>query len=372
MPEAVTNQLSTIRQARGISAAELAKRTEVSRQTIYAIESGSYLPNTAVSLRLASVLEVSVEEIFRLSANPAPQSSKLTSQLLSASPARAGTPVRVCKVGKRHVAVPAEAAPYCLPDAEGMLTKIGRGAIAELLTFSDAPASGKRVVVAGCDPALGILAAEMAREGGVELVAAAASSRLALRWLGEGKVHVAGTHLRDPESGEFNLPFLRREFAGEDLTVVTFAYWEEGFVTAPANPHRIRTVEDLIKRGIRIVNREPGSGSRALLDRLLQDSHVPAKKIVGYEHLASGHLAAAYSVLTGEANCCIATRSAAQAFGLAFVPLQQERFDFVLHRVDLQLPAVRVLLDTLQRASLRRRLEMWAGCETHHTGATLG
>jgi len=372
MPEAVTNQLSAIRRARGMSAAELAERAEVSRQTIYAIESGAYVPNTAVALRLACVLEVSVEEIFRLPANPVPQGSKMTSQLLSASPARAGIPVRICRVGNHQVAVPAAAAPYFLQDADGVLTQVRHGSVSELLTPVDATARRERVVVAGCDPAIGILAAQMAREGGAELVAAGASSRLALRWLKEGKVHVAGTHLRDPESGEFNLPFLRREFAGEDLAVVTFAHWEEGFVTAPLNPHSIRTVEDLRKRGIRIVNREPGSGSRALLDRLLRDSHVSPKKIAGYQHLAAGHLAAAYSVLIGEADCCIATHSAALAFGLGFVPLQRERFDFVLRREILQLPAVRVLLDTLQRASLRRRLEMWAGCETQNTGARLG
>ena len=371
MTERVTNQLATIRQARGIGAAELARRTGVSRQTIYAIESGSYVPNTTVSLRLASVLEVPVEEIFRLSSSPAAKDSKLKAEVLSATPAKPGLPVRISDVGTHQVAVPARPAPYFLPDADGVLTKTGRRAIAELLAFPDAPDRGKRVVVAGCDPAIGFLASQMAREGGVELVAAEASSRLALRWLKEGKVHVAGTHLRDPESGDYNLPFLRSEFAGENLTVVTFAHWEEGFVTAPENPHHIRTAEDLARRGVRIVNREAGSGSRVLLDRLLGEAGLTAKRIAGYDRMAGGHLAAAYAVFGGEADCCIATRSAARAFGLSFVPLQQERFDFALRREALQLPGVRVLLDTLQRASLRRKLEMQAGYETHHTGATL-
>ncbi len=74
-------------------------------------------------------------------------------------------------------------------------------------------------------------------------------------------------------------------------------------------------------------NREPGSGSRALLEHLLKKSGLDSKRIKGYGRVAFGHLAAAYCVVTGEADACIATRSAAQAFGLDFVPLHSERYD---------------------------------------------
>jgi molybdate-binding protein len=205
----------------------------------------------------------------------------------------------------------------------------------------------------------------------VEVVSAAASSKLALRWLQEGKVHIAGSHLEDPETGEFNLPFLRQTFPEEDFAVVTFARWEEGFVTAAGNPLGLRAAADLARKGVRFVNREEGSGSRALLDRLLGEVGLAAARVKGYERVAYGHLAAAYAVLANEADCCLATRSAARTFGLDFAPLQSERYDFVMRRKTMETPMAQSFLDVLQRASLRRRLEVLAGYDTAQTGAQL-
>ena len=95
-------------------------------------------------------------------------------------------------------------------------------------------------MLAGCDPATSLLSNMVERISGVEVVSAAASSKLALAWLKEGKVHIAGSHLEDPKSGEFNLPYVREKFPGEEILVVTFASWEEGLVVAPGNPKRIR------------------------------------------------------------------------------------------------------------------------------------
>ncbi len=166
----------------------------------------------------------------------------------------------------------------------------------------------------------------------MEIVSAAASSKLALSWLSEGKVHIAGSHLEDPHTGEFNLPFIRKVFPGGDFTVVTFARWEEGLVVAPQNPKEIRKIEDLARKNVRIVNREPGSGSRALLDKCLAKAGIDAYRIQGYERVAYGHLAAAYCVVSREADVCIATRSAAQTFGLDFIPLHSERYDLVMRK----------------------------------------
>src|SRR5262249_42999374 len=159
-----------------------------------------------------------------------------------------------------------------------------------------------------------LLSGMVERISGVEIVSAAASSKLALRWLREGKVHIAGSHLEDPKTGEFNLPYVRQMFPNEEIVVVTFARCEEGLVVARGNPKGVRKAEDLARRGVRLANRETGSGSRALLDKLLQKAGVAAGKVQGYRRVAFGHLAAAYCVVSGEADACIATRSAAQAF----------------------------------------------------------
>lgn len=373
MQTRIHNRLGEVRRKRGAGASELARVAGISRQTIHAIEAGSYVPNTEVALKLARALEVPVEELFALEAEKPGKREALAAEVLTAIPLAKGQALRVCQIGDRLLSVPVDAAPYYLPEADGVLAAPVRPTgKAKLTVFAKDEGHQKKLIVAGCDPATGLLSRMVEKVSGVEMIPAAASSRLALGWLGEGKVHVAGSHLEDPESGEFNLPFLRREFAGEDFAVISFARWEEGWVTAPGNPLKIRTVEQLMGRKVRFVNREPGSGSRALLERLMEESGVPAKKICGFERIAYGHLAAAYRVLGGEADVCLATRPAALAFGLEFVPLRSERYDFVMRRELLDMPAGQAFADVLQRASLRRKLEVLAGYDTAQTGAVLG
>ena len=184
-------------------------------------------------------------------------------------------------------------------------------------------------------------------------------------------MHIAGSHLKDAESGEFNVPYVRRRFSGEELLVVTFAHWEEGFVVASGNPKGIRKAEDLGRRGIRLVNREAGSGSRALLNRLISEAGLPEERVDGYDRVAFGHLPAAFQIVSGVADVCIATRSAAQTFGLDFIPMQSARYDLVMRKRTGDLPAVKAFLDVLHRATLRRKLEVLAGYDTSQTGAVV-
>ena len=369
----VRNRLNAIRSGRGVAAAELAREVGVSRQTIYAIEAGTYVPNTEVSLKLARALEVGIEELFSLAPEDEDNDPQpLGSEILSADPLQAGQAVQVCRIGKHLVSVPVHAFPYLLPEANGVVARgaqrHGRGRVN---VFSEENLDAKRILLAGCDPAIGLLARMAERSAGVEIVPAAASSRLALQWLKAGKVHIAGMHLQDAKTGEFNVPIVRRECPDEDFTIVTFAQWQEGLVTASGNPKGIRKVEDLARRTIRFVNREAGSGSRALLDVRLGEAGMQAGQVAGYDRVVPGHLAATYAVHAGDADCCIATESAARTFGLGFVPMQSERYDFVLRRRSLELPAVQHLLDVLQKAGLRRKLQVLAGYDTAQTGAVV-
>lgn len=367
----VQSRLAEIRRLRGVGASDLARRIGVSRQTIHAIEAGTFVPNTEVALNLARALEVKVDDLFSLDdAESTPGGERLTAEILSAEPCAKGQPVRICQIGSRWVSVPVNASPYYMPEADGIAEKTGKGR-AELLVFAKDEASQKRLVLAGCDPATGLLRAMVEKTSGVEVVCAGASSKLSLRWLAEGKVHIAGSHLEDSATGEFNLPFLRKEFPEHDFTVITFARWEEGLVTAAGNPHGIRRIEDLARKSVKFLNREPGSGSRALLDRLLLISGIEPARVQGYQRIAHGHLAAAYGVLSGEADACLATRSAARTFHLDFTPLHSERYDLVMHRRTADLPSVKVFLDVLQRASLRRKLEVLAGYDTTQTGSVV-
>ncbi len=364
-------QLKEIREQRGVSAARLAQLAATSRQTIYAIEAGDYVPNTALALQLAKILEVKVEDLFRLEGAAAEPAAPISVDLIP-SAARKGQPVRLCRVGKRMVGVSAIPEPAMLPMADGVIVETSKKTShAEVHVFQDDPDNENRLLIAGCDPGISLLVQHLARFEDVDAIVASSSSQQALEWLRQGKVHVAGSHLRDLPSGEYNLPAVHRMFGKNEAKVVTFAIWEQGLVLQPGNPKSIHSAADLARKNVSIVNREKGAGSRDLLDRKLREAGVPPERVKGYDRVAFGHLPAALAVSMGEADCCIATRSAARAFGLSFVPLATERYDLVLRRQHARLPAMQALLDTLNRAAIRRKLEILAGYDTSHTGEVL-
>ncbi len=372
MKASVENRLAQIRKSRGVGSSDLARRVHVSRQTIYAIEAGTYVPNTEVALNLARELEVTVDELFLLRAGSVKTPEPLAAEVLGAARPFSGQPVRICQIGSRWVSVPVSAALYYMPEADGVIKKLGRtNSRAELVVFEKGGGAQKRLALAGCDPATGLVARTVERISGVEIVSAAASSKLALTWLSEGKVHIAGSHLEDPATGEFNLPFLREHFPRQAFSVVTFARWEQGLVIASGNPKGVSKIEDLARKRVRFVNREPGSGSRALLDKLLRTAGMQPHQVQGYDHVAYGHLAAAYCILSEQADVCLATRSAAHSFGLDFFPLHSERYDLVMRKDTLDMPALKAFLDVLQRATLRRKLEVLAGYYTSQMGTVL-
>jgi putative molybdopterin biosynthesis protein len=371
----IANHVTAHRQKRGFSAADLAQRAGISRQTIYAIESGSYVPNTAVALRLARTLEVGVEDLFSLPSDApgAPLTTEQVTLLPHPDPPRAGDPVQLCRVDRRTIASMPSPVPWYLPTADAVLLseapggKVGKATVQLFHGESDL---ANRILVAGCDPGISVLARHVLRAG-VELVVAQRNSSQALALLKQGAIHVAGTHLRDQASGESNLPAIHRLFARNSVAVVSLAVWEEGLVVAPGNPKSIRSVADLARRDVGIVNREPGAGSRLLLDAHLARLDLDGEKVRGYDNLASGHLPAAWRVRTGDADCCIATRAAARVFGLDFIPLATERYDLAIRRQHLDYPPVAALLDTLNRAAFRRELEGLGGYDMSTAGRRL-
>ena len=348
------NRLAELRNRRGISAAELAGLAGVARQTIYAIEGQSYMPNTAVALRLARALEVAVEEVFQLEEAEPVAAKPLKVDLLLEGGA-AGQGVYLCPVGKRVMAVPAQAAPSFLPVPDGILSKRG---MAVPVRSGPIPA---RVLIGGCDPALSVLA-EHARQAGVEVALSPCNSSRALQLLRSGRLHVAGVHSKD------NASVVRRALPRDNVRVVTFAAWQQGFVVSAGNPKQIRSAADLARGDVRIANREPGAGSRLLLDRELETVGLRPREVNGYDHIAHGHLAAAWKVVAGLADCCVAPEAAARAFGLDFVPLAEERFDLVLPKNAENAAMIDRMLDAMQRPLFRRQLGMMGGYETAHTG----
>ncbi|PYT24011.1 MAG: molybdate metabolism transcriptional regulator [Acidobacteria bacterium] len=372
----IDNNLAQVRQHRGYSAVALAKAVGVSRQTVYAIEAGSYIPNTVLSLQLARVLEVTVEELFSLGeGGPALAPTREMELLPGSESVQPGQPVQLYRVDRRMMGSAPESIAWNLPPADAVLISAPTGSKknrrGRVQMFLDDEELTNRLLLAGCDPGMSVLARH-AQRAGVELVLAHRNSSQALTLLQQGCVHIAGSHLRDEVTGESNLPAVKRIFKRESVAVVSFAVWEEGFVTLKDNPKRIRSVEDLARKGVTLANREPGSGSRILLDSILSKAGIKSANVDGYDRTSHGHLAAAWRVRLGSADCCIATRAVARVLGLDFIPLITERYDLVIRKRQFGLPAMQGLLDTLSRTAFRRELEGLGGYDTGCAGKRVG
>src|SRR5262245_30055835 len=211
------NLLKTVRVTRGLSQGELAVKSGITRQAISSIESNLYLPTTAVTLRLASVLTCRVEDLFSL----AQSNDVIEGTFLAPRPQHdpQATPVRVkvATIGARTIVRPVtglgEVLSYTVP-ADGYLIETagqrsGVKAPSRLSRVRDA--NEREISVAGCDPAIFLVGEHMRRQKNqTSVIGWTMGSMAALRALQQGEVHVAGLHLFDPQSGESNLPFLKR------------------------------------------------------------------------------------------------------------------------------------------------------------------
>jgi len=226
----------------------------------------------------------------------------------------------------------------------------------------------RTVVAVGCDPAMGILADHIRRRHpSIDLAWYGGNSLTALEAVSRGEAHLAGTHLHDQHSGEFNLPFAV-QLLGHDVRLVTFAVWEQGLMLAPNNPKGIHEVGDLARADVRLANREPGSGARALLDAELAKAGLEADRIVGYGAVVRSHLAAAEAVAAGLADAAVGVRAAAQALGLDFVSLARERYDLAIPARYLDLSPVQAMLETLTSRLLRLEVEALGGYDVSPMG----
>ena len=365
------NNLRKLRLKAGLSQQALAKRASVSRQAYAALEAGTANPSTELALRLARVLGRGVESIFFLPPDsPGPVEAELAGGALPPGPGlEAPRRARLYRVGPRLFARtltgPGNARQSVIP-AEGTVIDAAAAGNSVLVQPFDDDVDTLSLGMLGCDPAVGLLETELRRRG-VRLVAAEESSREALLGLARGEAHVAGCHLRDDVTGSFNRTWVER-LVPFPCTLVTFASWEQGLMVAPGNPKGIRGIESLANPGVALVNRQSGSGSRALLDRALLSYGVPAEAIAGYQREEYGHLAVAAAVAYGGADVGVGVKAAALATGLDFIPLEAERYDLVVPDHLLNDPAVQALLDILRRDEVHRRVESLGGYDASEMG----
>lgn len=283
--------------------------------------------------------------------------------------------VTVARVGERWLATP-------LSKGAGVITSLVRAdALAHIPRFSEGVDAGQDVelllyrsvlelkaamaAVGSHDPMLDLLAQHLAMGfPGRRLHSANVGSMGGLVALRRGEAHLAGVHLLDEASGEYNVSYVQKYLPDVGVQLVTFAHREQGLIVAKKNPLAIGNLSDLAR--VRYVNRQRGAGTRILLDYQLGVQGIDPRMIQGYEREEYTHLAVAAAIASGSADCGMGVRSAALALDLDFVPVGRERYDFVIpyaYREHIQ-----PLLDTLQTAAFRDELAAQPGYDISAIG----
>jgi putative molybdopterin biosynthesis protein len=366
----ISEKIRQIRILRGFTQAELAERARISRQAVAAIESGVYLPNVAIAVKLARTFGTTVEEIFG-EADEDFEHSVDAGWKKSPSITTNRERAVLARIGGKIVAVAEPTAHLTLPVSSGVRMKSsgGRAHISTRLLDSEIDST---LVLAGCDPAVSMLIAWMARAGSqINAVALPCSSGRALAALADESVHAAGVHLRDPKSGDYNFAPVRRALGQRRICLINFARWEVGLATAEGNPQGIRDFPDLAGPDVRIVNRERGSGARQVLDEALAKAGLNSKQVAGYGDEVAGHLGVAAAIHDNDADTGVTIRVAAEAYGLDFIPVREERYDLAIPESEMESVPVRRMLDALNSGRFAREVAQLCTYDTGRMGEDL-
>ena len=365
------NQLRARRQAAGLSQKQLAQMAGITRQAVAAVETDQYSPATSVALQLARALHCRVEDLFSIKRG---EEILEEGELLGTLPRDDRTArAQITQVGHRVLVRPMQGIGELATlsaSADGLIVDFDRQTRrVKVKLIKDRETIGRKVVVAGCDPAMFLAADYVGKNDRDHLLPCLMGSSLALDALKRGEIHAAGIHLAEEVSDTWKLPDLK-EFVGDmELIVVTFAHWEEGFIVRHGNPKKIRSIADLAKPVIKIVNREEGSGARRLLDKQLRANGINPKRVKGYSDIVLSHLEVASRIRAGLADSGISVRSVASICGLDFIPLERERYDLVIPKAYYEsVSGLRALLDTIVDGRFRSELEALGGYDTREAG----
>ncbi len=335
------------RAACGWSQAELARRANIARTSVSAIEGGRLIPSVAAALALARVLECSVEELFGGGVDArAP-----------AGPEWAWKPrVEPCRYWEAEVnglrlLFPVEAPTLNAAPHDG----VWQGGIGRDTSSSAAKTT---LVVACCDPAAGLHAAAYARACGFRLLVLPRGGTAALDLLKRGLVHVAGLHRSTDEHPDYNAQTVRADLGG-GWRLLRVARWEEG-LALPAEA-RTRSVRAVIRRAPRWALRETGSAARECLDELLASQRASGLQ-------AHSHTAVAEAVRAGWAEAGVCVRLAADEAGLNFLPVRTEALDFCFADALTRDPRLQALIRLLRSREHRRLVSELPGYDARLTG----
>ena len=287
--------------------------------------------------------------------------------------------VNLGRVGEKTVAIP-------LPRAAGSVTTLSKAeGIVKIPSDSEGMAIGEKakasllvnpryidntiLVIGSHDMTLDIISDEMEKAGqGVRMVSANVGSLGGLLALKNTTSHVAGSHLLDTETGEYNMLYIRRYLKGLSVHVFSFVEREQGLIVQKGNPKGVKGIEDLARDDIVFVNRQQGSGTRVLLDYKLGQLNIDPSLINGYDNEEYTHMNLAVSVLSGAATAGLGIMAAARALDLDFVPVVKEQYDIIIPTSYVDDPKIQLFLDIARSGAFRERVKKMGGYDPNKSG----
>ena len=348
------NHVRDLRLRRGWSQDALATRAGLSRAGVSAIEMGKLVPSAAAALALAGALECRVEDLFRLS-----NSAVAPPDAWAWPPKREPCRYWRAEVNGRIWLYPAEATPMGVLPHDGIFRD---GGFAE----TERAEPSQTLVIATCDPAIGLLATVIQKTTGLRLIVIPRSSRAALTLLGQGLVHAAGVHLGSAEANRGNASSVRK-LLGAGYRLLRVARWDEGLAVSPSLG--LSTLRSALKADLRWVGREEGSGARQCLDELLDERGIHAKPP---RRLAFDHRGVAEAVRCGWAEVGVCLRLPVEEAGLDFLEVRQESYDLCYPEALELDPRLRALIDAVRSTPYRRALAGLPGYNTAEAGMIQG
>lgn len=287
--------------------------------------------------------------------------------------------VKVGKVGGRYVASPlarGAGAIMSLVRADGYIEIPGssqgiqESSEVAVHLLRDAEEIDNAVVAIGShDLALDLLGSLLSgKYPGMSLSSTHLGSMGGIMAMRRGEAHIAGVHLLDEETGEYNVPYVKRYLDSKDYALVNLVHREQGLIVAPGNPKGIQGISDLVKPGVSFVNRQRGAGTRILLDLELKKLGISEDQISGYEHEEYTHMGVAASVANSVADVGLGIRSAARALGLDFVPVAWERYDLLMTKEFLHSSLMDKLLSIISSSEFKGQVESLGGYDLSQSG----
>jgi molybdate-binding protein/DNA-binding XRE family transcriptional regulator len=340
------NAVLARRQAHAWTQAELARRANISRAAVSAIEGARLTPSVTAALSLAAALECSVEELFGPGG-----ASPLSETGWAWGPRSEPCRYWEAEIKQRRLLYPVEALSFNPIPHDGLWE-------AGVCRPTGEPPAGRTLTLACCDPAAGLMAEEYARASGFRLLIFPRSGKAALELLRNGLVHVAGLHRSTADHPERNAETVRTQL-GEGYRLLRAARWEEGVVLPADDP--TRAPERLAHSPRRWAARESGSAARECLDELIGGQRFAGREV-------DGHAAVAEAVHAGWADAGICVRLCAEEAGLNFLPLRRETLDFCFASALQADPRVQALVRLLRSRSHRRLVSELPGYDARETG----